>query len=134
MFEEFIRKLHLIRIGYKIVSYRCECLDQYDNSFKKYTFYSAFGGTSAVKYEFNKWTHPLLNCGPLALFGSLRKALGYIRRCSRPFKVFKCFYIKSEFTMMHDENEWLEKEYVPEGTILADCIMLLLDDIEDNEY
>jgi len=108
-------------IGYKIVSIQ-NCFGT-----PYYASYSMYGG-SRVFYEVGKEAKPHPGCGPLAVFSTLELACSFSgARCYQAFgdlfAIWKCEYTPSKEISVWSHHS--EKWNLPEGTVLADSVILL---------
>lgn len=105
-------------IGYKICLFDLDFLALFSATFNRDTL-----------YKFGAWVSRKPLCGPLAIFGSIEDAKKWIRRIGSPsyLKIVKCKYIKSKEKYLYHKKYRLRLsiDSAPEGTILADEVMLL---------
>lgn len=70
----------MIKLGWKVVSIMSDG-----------SLISAFSAY-ALRYDFYKWTFPLVDCGPLAVFGTQKHAREFAHD-SKDVRVVKCEYL-----------------------------------------
>jgi hypothetical protein len=76
-----------------------------------------------VEYFVDKWTEPKKGNGPLAVFSDLIFAKNFVLS-SMNMEIYKCKYILSDKESVWSDYSVLTKKFFPEGTRLADKVMI----------
>jgi len=110
--------------GWKIVTTR----NSNSNALRSYNSNQIWRRDSLV-YCFNKWTLPMIGCGPLALFKTYNAAIKFIGENLWYDKIYRCEYTPSTIDKLwYTESDGsIEELYynVPNGTVFAKAIKLL---------
>jgi hypothetical protein len=103
-----------IKEGYKVVS----------NWNRK--LLSAITNMDIVEYFVGKRVFHNKSAGPLCVFKELQEAKNYVNRYFGHFKIYKCKYVKSEFTKIWNTSwEDLASAQLPPTTDLASWVELV---------
>jgi hypothetical protein len=78
---------------------------------------------AGVKYRIKKWVSRRRGCGPLAVFGTLERAINFAKINFDDYFIYKVKYTESKEHSLWDFNH--ENCFLPEGTLLATSVMLL---------
>ena len=108
-----------IKEGYKVVSYELLA--------PRYFSYTRLLFKDSVEYKINEWTQPKQGCGPLAVFKNIDEAIKFQARQTHAFKIFKCFYVPSEYEGLWttESKQIIRDKYCPLNTDFADAVYLI---------